>query len=315
MRRDKLHIVAIGSNIWVDYFSEALRYDKDIIVSNPKSYNELKNLSKSIDMLYIMFGWLDKDHLLSYIYCYRRGIPVVIHWIGTDVWRLINPSILNAKMKIKRKILLSLFKTMKGTMHIAGAPWLKDELSFVKIYAQFAPVVCPLLDIATPVYRMPDSVTVMSYIPLGREDFYGEEKVIETAVNNPDINFIVIANSPARKPDLHNVKYFGWLSHNEMEELYKLTKCYMRITRHDGLSSGIEALLRGRYWIFTYDHPFAYKVSTTEEIQMAIDDVKLKTQPNYAGAEFVRKNYSTATVISTLKDYFYTVCKERKRKI
>lgn len=301
----RFRVAAIGSRIWVDYFAEAFHGDEDIEAFAVHSFAQLKRVPGRIDLLYVIFGWLDTDHVLSFLQCSLQGVPTVIHWIGTDVWRLVNPGSLSVRMKFKRLAVRSVYGIMRGCRHLAGAPWLAQELEGVGIKSTFIPVVNPLLDSSTPVYLLPDAVSIVSYIPLGREEFYGEESVLEAAKNNPDVKFIVVANSPRRKPDhLTNVEYHGWVSRGEMEDIFRRTTCYMRITKHDGLSGGIEALLRGRYWIFSYDHPHVYRASTTEEIQAAIDDVKLKTVPNYGGAQYVREHYSTSTVVNALKDFF-----------
>lgn len=305
MGKSKLKIAALGSKIWVDYFAEAFSEDEDVRVIAANSFAQLRRLPERIDLLYIMFGWLDGNQLLSFLECSLYGIPTVIHWIGTDVWRAINSESLNVRMRLKWHTLSSIYGITRKCKHLAGAPWLVQELDSIGIKAAFIPVVNPLLDDSVQVHPLPDAVRIVSYIPLGREEFYGEEKVLEAAKNNPDVKFIVVANSPDRRPDhLPNVEYRARVPRSEMEGILNHTTCYMRLTRHDGLSGGVEALLRGRYWIFTYDHPYAYKATTTEEIQAAIDDVKLKTTPNYEGAQYVREHYSRSIVMSTLKNFF-----------
>lgn len=313
MNSSKIRIGVWGSKIWVDYFKEGFKDDEDIEVFVISKFSEFVHLSNNIDLFYIMFGWLDKDHILSFFYWLFSRKPIVIHWIGTDVWRVINPQVLDLKMRVKRYLSLTLFKIYRRCYHIACAPWLKEELELVGIEAKFIPVVSPMIKEDTPIYPLPNTLIVLSYIPLGREDFYGEEKLLQIARQNPDIKFIVVANSPDRKPkDLDNCEYLGWVSRDKMEELYKKAFCVMRLTKHDGLLGlGIEALLRGRYLIFTYDHPFVNRAVTIQEIQEALDEIRLKREPNYGGSDFVRKNYSAEVVKKQLKELFESIINQR----
>jgi len=310
MNGNKLKIGIIGSQIWIDYFAEVFGNDENFDVCIYKSFNvEVYKSIRRLDLIYIMFGWLDKPHLLIFLTAFLYRIPIVIHWIGTDVYRMINTDILNFKMKLKRLIMKILFKVNKNCYHIACAPWLKEELTSVGINATFIPVVSPLTGINVEIYPLPKTLTVLSYIPLGREDFYGEQKLLEIARMNPDVKFTVVANSPDRKPkDLNNVEYYGWVSREKMEELYRNTTCYIRLTRHDGLAV-IEPLLRGRYEIFTYEHPYVYKAITIEEAQKALDEIRTKMEPNYDGARYVRENYSTEITREKVKKFFFEILK------
>jgi len=309
MSNSKIKIGVWGLNFWVNSFKECFKNDENIEIYVISKFSELVHLSNHIDLFYVIFGWLDKVHIFSVLYLSLFRKPIVIHWVGTDVLRVINPQTLNLKRRIKRCFLLSFFRIYKRCYHIAGAPWLKEELKLVGIEAKFIPVVSPMIKEDTPIYPFPDTLTILSYIPLGREDFYGEEKLLQIARRNPDIKFIVVANSPDRKPkDLDNCEYLGWVSRDKMEELYKEATCVMRLTKHDGLSGlGMEALLRGRYLIFTYKHPFVNKAGTVEEIQKALDEIKLKKTPNYEGAQYVKENYSMEKVKSDLENFFLKI--------
>lgn len=303
-RGSKLKIAALGARVWVDYFAEVLNEDNDVKVIPIVDHAHLGQLCRQVDMLYVNFGWLNPREVVSFLRCSLHGIPAVVHWVGTDVWKMANYSSLNIKGRLKWHIISTVYRLSKRCGHLAGAPWLAQELASAGMKAAFIPVVSPLLDDGVQVRPLPSSARILSYIPLGREEFYGESKVLEAARNNPDVSFTVVANSPERKPNLPNVEYRTVIPRSEMEEMLDQTTCYMRLTQHDGLSGGIEALLRGRYWIFTYNHPYAFKAKTTEEIQAAINSVKSKATPNYEGAKYAREHYAKSVVAAALKKFF-----------
>jgi len=83
---------------------------------------------------------------------------------------------------------------------------------------------------------------------------------------------------------------------------------YKGQTRNDGLAV-IEPLLRGRYEIFTYEHPYVYKATTIEEAQKALDEIRTKMEPNYDGARYVRENYSTEITREKVKKFFFEILK------
>jgi len=319
----KIRLGIIGSPRWVDYFIESFIkeekfqiYRFSIISQQHNKLLKLKEIFKNfkkLDLVYIIYGWLGNSQILMVFLSLFLKIPILIHWIGTDVYTMTNSENLSLKIKFKRLVMKILFKLNKRCYHIACAPWLKDELFKVGINAAFIPVLSPMISMNSEIYQLPKTLTVLSYIPLGKEDFYGEYKLIELAKKNPDVKFIVVANSPERKPkDLSNVEYYGWVSREEMEELYKNSTCVLRLTKHDGLLGlGIEALLRGRYLIFIYEHPYVYKATTVEEAQKALDDIKIKTEPNYEGAKFVKESYSTEIIKERIKKLFFEILKRR----
>lgn len=307
---NRIKIGVVGSKIWINYFYESFKDDEIFDVKLFKSPKLRISNIREVDLLYVIFGSFDKDYLFLYMKSILYRKPIIIHWIGTDVYRMVNYKILSLKSKIKSNLFKFIIKTFKYKFyHIACAPWLKEELNLVGISSEFIPVISPMVRRDIPIYPLPEKLSVLSYIPLGREDFYGEDKLLELIRRNPDVHFIIVANSPERKPkDLDNCEYYGWVSKDNMEELYKKVSCVIRITRHDGLPGlGIEALLRGRYLIFTYEHPYVYRAKTAEEAQAALEDIKLKREPNYEGARFVRENYSSEIVKDKLKRLFMGV--------
>ncbi len=312
MSRSKLRIGVTGSSIWVDYFWKAFEDDPDLdVLVLDESWQRNISQFRDIDVLYLLFGWLDSRHLWAFMNCTIRHIPIIVHWIGTDVLRMVNPGVLSSRMRTKRSLLRYIMRKNDYCKHIAGAPWLVEELRSCGIGAVFCPTISGLLDSdSTPVYPLPEKVAAFSYIPLGREDFYGESLVLSAARSNPDVSFTIVANDQSRQPgDLPNVRYRGWIPAGEMEEVIRNSTCCIRLTEHDGLGGTImESIMRGRYGIFSYSHPYVYKASTREEIDLALADIRSKDEPNYAGAEFVRRQYALEVTKEGLKGFILSAC-------
>jgi len=320
MGESRLRIGVTGSSIWVDYFRRAFENDPDIDVLFVDTIRQplwqIMSQTRHVDVLYLLYGWLDSGQFAAFMSCNMRHIPIVVHWIGTDVWRLINPDAMEAKMRrrIKRWLLLRSMGANEDCTHLGGAPWLVEELKSCGIQAKFCPVAYGQLDANdSPIHPLPEKTAVFTYIPKGKEDFYGEPLVLSAARRNPDISFTIVANDESRQPsDLPNVRYYGWVSADEMEEIVRNSTCCIRLTRHDGLGGTImEAIMRGRYGIFSYSHPYVHRASTSEEVDLALADIRSKNEPNYVGSEFVRSQYSLAVTRERLKGILLSACRDK----
>lgn len=213
----------------------------------------------------------------------------IVHWIGTDV--------LNAIGMHKQGISISHFD-----YSFAGSPHLVKELSEIGIEAKEIPIVPT--DISYKILPMPSSHAVLSYIPEGKEDFYGLTKLRELASANSEIPFYIVGNS-GTVPMPHNVVFCGKLNRDEMMMLYKKTTVLIRLPEHDGLSLMLlEALGMGRQVMYTYQFP-----NTITPIRDNMEDLKKKfeemiTKPpklNAKGNEYVNMVYSTENISKLYK--------------
>ncbi len=67
----------------------------------------------------------------------------------------------------------------------------------------------------------------------------------------------------------------------------------IRLPEHDSLSAMVlEALARGRYVIYSEEFPFTETAGNFDEARDALARLLANRQPNYSGAEYVRRNYS-----------------------
>ncbi len=219
--------------------------------------------------------------------CRLRGVPIVLHWVGSDVTDLRLGDM--AREQIAKANLV----------HWTDAPWLADELTASNVRAAvFAFCVAPQL-VAPP---MPSNTfTVLAYLPDEKFEFYGGPMVLWLAERMPEVRFLVVAGiGPSKRTAPANVHFQGWQSN--MDAIYAQTHALLRITEHDGLPfMVIEALNRGRYVLFNHDVPGATLVHTKEAMLQQLSDLRRRhaegtLRLNEAGMAYVRTNFAREAV-------------------
>lgn len=179
----------------------------------------------------------------------RRWRPVV-HWIGSDVlyWQR---GLVATEAEPRARMSLALRRNViRCAVHFAGAPWLANEVESLGIPVTFVPVPALLPEWNPP--PLPDRPVFLSYVPEGRETFYGWPLLEQAAKALPSVRFLIlkhkpIANAPA------NMEFVGSLPFAEMSEIYARATGIIRLPEHDGMSmSVLEALAHGRHVIWNY---------------------------------------------------------------
>jgi hypothetical protein len=210
--------------------------------------------------------------------CRFFNIPIIKHWLGTDVTRAALPIVLaqNATGQIT---------------HWANSPWLVDELAQAGIPAQIVSnvgvdgVVLPM---------PPGPLTVLVFFP--DFDFYGGPDVMELAREFPQIRFLAVATDRAGREQLPNVEYLGY--RNDMQDVYGRCHVLLRLPKHDGKSRMIcEALAFGRHAIWKYPM-FGSRLATTRHdaaLLLRRFDAALRAgrlRPNVAGHDYILRTES-----------------------
>jgi hypothetical protein len=212
----------------------------------------------------------------------RIGVPTVIAWVGTDVLR-------NAP-KASRDV-------VERAWHWCVAPWLRDELAEVGIEAPVLRLTPPQIPGLIPAF--PAHFTILAYAIDGRGDLYGLDFVLDLARRRPDVRFLLLGSTPTDGlPE--NVKALGWVS--DAEAVMAKTTLYVRPTSHDGLSNLVlEALVSGRYVLWTYPFPGVERADTLEHAAALIDDLYRRNAegtlaPNDEGRGAVLEMFEPAEV-------------------
>jgi hypothetical protein len=183
---------------------------------------------------------------------------VVKHWVGSDVLRVREPLVQeqNATGLVE---------------HWAVAAHLVDELAEAGIAATAVPlsVVDPV--VAAPLPSQP--LTILSYLPSRKFDFYNGATVLSLASRFPDVRFLIVGSDGGDRVASKNVEFLGY--QREMDPIYARSHVLLRLPRHDGLSYMVlEALNHGRHVIWNLPFESARMGRTENEVACHIRELR-----------------------------------------
>lgn len=223
--------------------------------------------------------------------CARYHRPIIKHWVGTDVLRAGQP-------EVRRQ------NETGRVEHWADAPWLADELRAVGIDAKFVSLspVAEVPEMPLP----PPPLTVLTYLPEDKYEFYGAQIVYEVARRMPDARFLVLASERRGRVTPANVDFIGY--HDEMEHVYGRCHVLVRMPDHDGMSQMVlEALNHGRYAVWNYALEGAEKACDANGVEAHLRRLsdalaRGELKPNEAGRAYVRRDFLGSAVAARLCD-------------
>ncbi len=227
------------------------------------------------DILHIL---LPTTHLKTAKLGILKRMPIICHWIGTDVLKL--------QTKKVRKRLLRICNHGNVT-HLAISKHLIDELAEYEIHAELIKNISERIN--TKVEALPERHAVLSYWPDERAEFYGASKVFELARRFPQIPFLIIAATGAGQEAPANIRFLGKVK--DIHSIFLQTTIYVRIVAHDGGDpprTVSEALARGRYVLYNRPHPYCEYGETIDELQVALNRLLRKKEPNHEGAVYIQ---------------------------
>ncbi len=264
-----------------------------IVDLNYKGKSKLKKLCFilmkliQVDIIYFGYGCYYINPYLRIARFFNK--KVICHWIGTDI--------LKAKEN-KDKI-----NKVQSYIHynLACSPLIKKELKELNIEAEEIAI---LPNEMTKNYsKLPEKHAVITYLPEGKEDFYGIEYVKYAAQNYSNIQFYVVGNSKDII-NLKNVHFLGKINQKEMSDLYDETTILMRLPKHDGLSLMLlEALIKGKEVLYCYDFPYTRHIENKEQLDIEMKDIISKLPYfNEDGHKYILENYN----IDIIKEKLYS---------
>ena len=259
--------------------------------------------ARQADVLYQLGGQIERGSrphaLLTLV---RR--PCVMQWTGSDV--------LYARSAIERGRVTE--RLRRGCTHLAGAPWLVEELAALGITAHWTPH--SAIDAPATVVPLPDSITVLAYLRAGRERFYGLEAVRQVATALPEVRVVVVGTDrlPGRVPP--NVSVAGWV--RDMAGVYAGATVLLRMTEHDGLAFMVqEALAHGRYAVWNHPFPGATLALDADQAVAGVRELYERWSTghlmiNEAGAAHVRERYNPRRIRDDLRHELLRAVRTRR---
>ncbi len=240
------------------------------------------------DLVISMNGVSDKSGSLDLVLKMRKKLW--LQWQGTDV--------LLAVERYKNNTIDK--KYIDYAVNFTDAPWMQEELKLIKIRCELLPfkwLNIPLLS------KKFSELSAYSYLPKGKENFYGWKTIFHLAEKNPEILFYIVGTNGDRLQKINNVKFLGWISEKEMCELRDKTPICLRLPQHDGYSlTVIEALSCGNEVIWTMPHEQCHLLKNIGDAEMifkkVIDNFRernlLRNENNIL---FVKNNFSREEVL------------------
>ena len=227
------------------------------------------------------------------------GIPTVYYWIGTD---LFNARADAAAGRLRRPF----ERAAAQAKHVAAAPWFVADLRELGVDASLVPFPTPLPDIAEP-YPLPDTFSVLTYLPMGRSDHYGGDTVIRAARAMPDVPFVVVGREGRPIPEAPgNVESMP--RQPTLDPCYRASTVVVRLVRHDAVGATVkEALVHARQVIYSYPLPFVERVAHDDAPALLDRLVKLRAkhesgrlQLNTQGRDYALAEFDTALLLQRL---------------
>lgn len=220
------------------------------------------------------------------------GKPRVIHWVGSDIARLaVDPDL--------RTLL-----TAPNVRHLAEVNWTAAQLKALGFDADIAPL--PPRTHSNVVPPLPQTFTVLLYVPRTRGDFYGQpafERLMKRLSDKP-IKYVIVGGGSIDVPPGVEAENLGW--RNTLTDLYENVSMLIRYTPRDGLSLMVlEALSFGRHVLWTQPLPFVRRIATYEDMERQIrvlleQHEQGELHPQAQAAQFVRNEYLPEKCITAI---------------
>jgi hypothetical protein len=257
------------------------------------------------DACYFIGGLWTDNWFLRITRLFRK--PLVIHWVGTDV--------LEVSEAIKAEGVSR--AVLKTSIHWAEVPWTARELNLVGIPTEVVPLTSTLT--TARIAPLPKKLTVLTYFPDARYEFYSASYILRLAKEMPDIQIFCVGSEEmafhtTSGPLPSNIKLLGRV--DSLEKTYDESTILIRMTKHDGLSFMVlEALAHGRYVIWSYLLDGAPGLFVASDYEAMYEHMQVlynkhlqnNLSTNDDGAEFVLSRYNPAQVAEEIRRRFQRI--------
>jgi hypothetical protein len=233
------------------------------------------------------FYWGRHIKIAEVLTCRCSGTRIVYTFVGSDVLRLQSlPRWKQARARLGLR---------EADCITAVSPWLCAELRDLGIAACAVPFA--IVQKPTRVAPLPKRFTLLSYVPVGKERFYGWETIEKLARDLPDADFSIVGHDGTGLPKLTNVRYHGWV--DAVGPFIERASALVRPTYHDGLARTVlEALSHSRHVFWTYDYPHCHTIRDYESLLADIRTLREHPSLNEAGGHYAWERFSQERIMS-----------------
>jgi len=196
---------------------------------------------------------------------------------------------------------------LQRTRNITGVDRLTDELRSVGVSATTVPYPGRMLEAPPTAPPMPQRMTVLSYVPDTRREYYGLPALLSAATALGEVEFSIMGGDGRGLADVpRNVRFHGFVE--DPSRLYAQSSVVVRLVEHDGAGySMAEGLLFARPVIYSYATPHVVHVDhgDTAGLIGALSDLRDLHQGggiplNLAGREWALHEYDSVRRYSAL---------------
>ncbi|MEP1213736.1 MAG: hypothetical protein ABJM11_06385 [Marinobacter sp.] len=203
------------------------------------------------------------------------GGKLFFYWTGSDVPRtallLKSPGAIAGYWSIPVTRYL-----LQHSKHCVAAPWLIKELAEFGCRAKSLPFPTPtdeFEEAGASHPEWPSEFTVLSYVPDHNYSNYCGDELAQLARRMPNVQFRIMGGEGAWCDDCPpNLTFLGWA---HAQDQYLKCVVVLRAVRHDAMGGTVrEALLCGRYVLYTYPHPSAILLPEPDRSPNLIRDME-----------------------------------------
>lgn len=263
------------------------------------------------DLVYCVYGKGPKLNIKTSGFWLGNRQKYILHWIGTDVLSHVNKLTPRTNLRSRAyhtvwNYILKRKTRRKSMVNLCCAPWLCDELSVTGVKADYLPLTTLKKSTASLAEQVRD-IDFLSYLPQARMDLYNANEVFRLAALLPGSKFTVIVPDADNASEVRytnvpaNVTFVPKMDHQQVLQLYRRSKIFLRFTQHDGLSlSVIEALANKMHvmWTYPFQHVQHITLPVTDSVAAQAKQLITNWTPNTAGQDFVLSELDSDVVKS-----------------
>ncbi|MDG1332156.1 MAG: hypothetical protein P8P74_07490 [Crocinitomicaceae bacterium] len=291
-----MRVLIVGLPLFAERLASALtEYDHE------NTYVHLDTYYRKADQLKALWHIPRADCIVSingsivgskvFDLAFKNKVPLIMNWVGTDV---IKSTKAFKEGKFQQRYI-------DEATHFCEVGWIQDELKEIGIDAEVVNFAAFKKSFELKKVGG-EQLTVLSYIPSKRSDFYGMRTLIRMAEKLPSVLFLIAGTKGEEYAPLpSNMTALGWVKN--MDDIYDETHVCVRFTDHDGLSNFIlESLARGKQVI--YRNPFDNCEYCPDEDKLVaqIEDFENKLKNgddllNPEGAQFISDEFNEEVIL------------------